>query len=402
MAVTEINANGGVFGQPIQVFNLDDQTNPATAAQDANTLVNVDHVAAIIGSTGSGECAQIVPVAAAGHVLEVAPSCTSPVFSNLSLTGGWFARTLPSDALQAVVAASYLYSNLSYRYAAVIGINNAYGANTAYAFAQNFTRMGGTLTSPPRIVNQVGGGAFNYTSDLVAVLNTNPAPQVVYVVAYPPDGVLMMKDWWAGIAGQPAWANVNWTFSEGVYDQTNFIDPLVGNGVNVSRFQGTAPAPYAGIEPTGYGAWAARYQTAYGTAPMLFAANAYDAAYLVALAAEASGNATGWGVRLRLQAVADAPGTAIGPGQWSLALQELGAGHDIDYNGASGSVDVGAHGDVPGSYVIWGVNTTNQIVTREFFNESLVVLLSPPNTYAPRPLSPASLLAAVWSRESSL
>lgn len=401
MAVNEINANGGVLAQPIQLFNLDDGTNPGTAAQAAATLVHVDNVSAIIGSTFSGGCAVILPVAEAADVFEVSPSCTSPIFSNLTYTGGWFARTVPSDALQGIVAASFAYTNLSLRRAAVIGINNAYGVGLSFAFAENFTRLGGALTSPPRIVNEVSGGVTDYTPDLVAVLGATPAPEVVYVVAYPPDGFLMMEDWWNGIRSHPAWANVNWTFSDGLYDPT-FIGQLATAGVNVSKFRGTSPAAYAGFEPAAYAAWAARYQTLYGSPPTLFASNAYDAAYLIALAAEAAGNTTGWGIRGQLRAVANPPGTSISPNQWTLAVQEFGLGHEIDYEGASGGVDVGPHGDVPSAMIIWGVNATNQFITVAFFPEALVASLLPPGTFALTGALPGQALLAVWpSRRTS-
>ena len=398
MAVDEINANGGVLGQPVQLFSMDDGTNPATAAQDALILVNADHVTAIIGATGSSACAGVLPIASSSEVVEVSPSCTSPVFSNPLYTGGWFARTAPSDALQAVVAATYAYANLSQRRAAVIGINNTYGIDVASAFAANFTRLGGVLTSPAVIVNEVSGGVTDYTPVLVAVLNANPAPQFVFLVAYPPDAVLMMQNWWAGIATYPSWANVNWSFSEALYDQLNFIDPLVRSGVDVSGFTGTAPAPYAGLMPAAWVPWAARYQILFGSQPTLFTANAYDAVYLVALAAQAAGNTSGLAIRTQLRTVADAPGTIVGPGQWPLALQELSAGRDIDYDGASGLVDVGTHGDVSGSMIVWGTNATNQLVTLAFFNESLVASLSPLGTYLSVPTSSAPIEAAAWPR----
>ncbi len=399
MAVAEINAAGGVLGQPIQVFHTDDQTNPSVAASLANTLIASDHVDAIIGSTGSAMCASILLVAAANAVMEVSPSCTSPLFTNLSLTGGWFARTVPSDALQAVVAASYAHANLSINYSAVIGINNAYGTLTAQEYARSFTADGGSITdNPPVIVTEVQAGATDYSSQLDQVMSASPAPQLIYLVAYPPDGVLMMQDWAALLGAHPSWSSVRWMFSEGLYDQTNFINPLVGSGVNVSAFEGTAPAAYAGIEPAAYSAWAARYANLYG-APLLFAANAYDATYLVALAAEAGGSPTGLSIRAHLAAVTNPPGTTIGPGGWAAALSALHAGQDVNYEGASGSVNVNATGDVPSSFILWAVNGTNQLYTFLIFPESLVVALSPSGALPQIPFGGPAV--AAWQREPS-
>src|SRR2546422_2658624 len=153
LALGEINAQGGVLGRPVQEFDQDDNTQPTTASNAATTVISTNHVDAIIGPTGSGQCSTVVTVAKANGVFEVSGSCTSPKFSNTTLTGGWWARTAPSDALQGVVAASYAHSNLSLARAATIGINNAYGTGLSNVFAGNFSRLGGTVTaSSPRYV----------------------------------------------------------------------------------------------------------------------------------------------------------------------------------------------------------------------------------------------------------
>ncbi len=379
MAVEEINAAGGVLGQPVQLFHQNDDTKPDTARSAATTLVSQNHVDAIVGATGSGQCATVIEVAKANGVFEISGSCTSPGFSDASLTGGWWARTAPSDALQGVVAASYAHTNLSANRAAVIGINNAYGTGLAQVFNASFIRFGGTMVAAPRIVTEVQFGATDYTADLQAILNTNPAPQLLYVVAYPPDGVLMMKNFEAGKGSNPQWASIALLFSEGVFDQTNFLDVLRNppNSFDISAYQGTAPSAYGGVTGPNYGAWAAHYNTRWGGAPGLFDDNNYDGAYLVALAAQAAGSATGAAVKSKIAAVANPPGTKIYPGNWSTALTEIAAGHDIDYEGASGAVNIDNLGDPFSGYIVWGVNATGKAVNTEIFPESLVQSLLP-------------------------
>lgn len=52
------NAHGGVNGHPVKLFQLDDKNDPATALSDAQTLVNQDHVIAILD--GSSQDAAFV------------------------------------------------------------------------------------------------------------------------------------------------------------------------------------------------------------------------------------------------------------------------------------------------------------------------------------------------------
>ncbi len=376
MAVAEINAAGGVLGNPIQIFHQDDNTNPTTAASAARTLISTDSVAGIVGATGSGQCSTIVPVVANNSVVEISASCTSPKFSNQSLTGGWFARTAPSDALQGVVAASYAHTNLSFTDAGVIGINNAYGTGLATTFAAAFVKAGGTLTTnSPRIVTETTSTTVpDYTTDLNAVLGVTPAPQVVYVVGYPADGVQLMKNFNSLLGAHPAWASIQWIFSEGLYDPS-FIGPAAAAGVNVSAFLGTAPSAYGGINGPQYNSWVTNYTARFGKAPSLFTANAYDAVYLMALAAQRAGDASGASIKANLQAVADPPGTKIYPGGWAAAKAALAAGQDVNYEGASGAVDINANGDPLSGYIVWNVTKSDALGLKEVFPETLVTSL---------------------------
>lgn len=382
MAIAEINDAGGVLGRPIQEFDQDSGTDPDIGAAAARTLISQNRVDAIIGATGSGICSTVVEVAKANGVLEISGSCTSPKFSDQSLTNGWFVRTAPSDALQGVVAASYAYTNLTLAKGATIAINNAYGSGLANVFATNFTRLGGELVAPVRLVTEVQFGATSYTTDLEAIIGDGVAnpPEFIYLVAYPPDGILMMQNWEQGKGTHgPQWDNVFWLFSEGVFDQTKFLNVLKDppNSFDTSRYEGTAPSAFGGVTGPEYADWAAAYETRWGEAPGLFDDNNYDAAYLIALAAQKAGTATGQAIKDNIRSVANPPGTKIFPGEWSKALTEIAAGRDIDYEGASGAVNLDEFGDPLSAYIVWGVDAAGVAFNKEVFPESLVTSLLP-------------------------
>ncbi|MGQ0796461.1 MAG: ABC transporter substrate-binding protein [Methanobacteriota archaeon] len=405
MAVEEINAAGGVLGQSIQLFHQDDNTRPETARSAASTLVSQNRVDAIIGATGSGQCSTVIEVAKANGVFEISGSCTSPRFSNDTLTEDWWARTAPSDALQGVVAASYAHStnpgNLSFVRAAVIGIDNAYGVGLAEVFHDNFIRFGGTMVAPAEIVPEIvtGSPPPDYTTNLETILNTNPPPEVLYIVAYPPEGIQIIKNFETAKGANPTWANIQLLFSEGIFEQAAFLDVLRNppNSYDISAYLGTAPSAYGGVRGGDYAGWAADYQTRWGAAPGLFDDNNYDGAYLVALAAQKGGSATGATIRANIVSVANPPGTKIFPGEWAKAGSLLANGTDIDYEGASGAVNIDNLGDPLSGYIVWGVNATGKAVNREIFPEPLVVSLLPaPSAYA----AEANGYLAPWSPEA--
>ncbi len=362
MAVQEINAQGGVNGTNVELYSADDATTPATGAQVTTTLIQQNHVQAIVGSLASGVSAAMVSVVSQNHVVMVSPASTSPLFSNLSFTGGWFFRTVPSDALQGVVAAHYAYTNRSWRHVAVIGIDNPYGNGLATVFANSFTSLGGTVT----IKEIVPQALTSYTTYLTTVFGAG-TPDGIYFIAYPDTGVQLMSDWWAN---HNTWTT-NWLFSEGLQTQT-FIDNLTAKSINVAPMQGSAP-----VSPSGtlYDQFAAHFQAQYGHAPGLFASEGYDAVYMIALAAMKAGAVTGDAIKAQMIAISGTSagtGTKVYPGAGNFTAAQ-GVTGAINYEGASGSLNWNQFGDPTSSYEIWGMNATSQITESAFVPEAQVI-----------------------------
>jgi hypothetical protein len=174
---------------------------------------------------------------------------------------------------------------------------------------------------------------------------------------------------------------MQWIFSEGVLEQTGFVDLLVTSGIDPTPFEGSAPGAYLGIVGALYDSFKTRYMAAYNNQdPGLFTANAYDAVYLLAAAAQKAGVATAQGIKDNIRAVSTPPGTTFSGGQWAAMRSAITNGTEANYEGASGAVDLDALGDPFSGYAIWGVNATNKIVTLEYFSESAVrgMLPAPP------------------------
>lgn len=388
LAVKEINAAGGVLGRNIEIVSEDDGGVVATARDRAQKLITTNNVDAIIGAVGSGFCASVLEVTKANERVQFSASCTSPIFSNQSFDKGWFFRTAPSDALQGVVAANYAYTNRSLRDMVVFGNDNPYGRGLANVFANKFIALGGTAT-----VHILAEGLASYTSDLQAAF-TGGLPDAIYMAEYPTDGLKVLRDWWAN----SAWRGVDWIFSEGVLDQAGFVDQLPPLGIDSATrqtFEGSAPGAYLGIVGALYDAFKTRYAAEYPSTPDpgLFTANAYDAVYLIAAAAQEGGADEPISIRTNLRSVS-ADGEVVIAGQWAAIRAAIAANRDINYEGASGSVNLDRFGEPLSGYAIWGVNATNRIVTLEYFDEDAVVALvqgAPPAAAVSVEFVPASI-----------
>lgn len=84
-----------------------------------------------------------------------------------------------------------------------------------------------------------------------------------------------------------------------------------------------------------------------------FVPHNWDAAILMMLAAEAADENTGEGIKNNILDVANAPGTEVS--DVCEALELVRNGEEINYQGASGNVDIDENGDVVGSYDVWQV-----------------------------------------------
>ncbi len=376
LAVEQINAGGGVLGQPIELFIADDQTSPTAAAGATTKLITSNHVNAIVGAQFSGGTIASISIAKANSVPMVSPSATSPSLSNLTLTGGWFFRTTPNDNLQGVVAAQYLFNNLSYRYVNIMNINDPYGNGLAGVVKSKFIALGGHVNTTV-VINPA---LTDFTTDITTLFSTNP--QAVYFIAFPDEGLTVMKEWQAGLASHPGVWNRPWVFAEGLRSpdfMVRLLDPAVG--VDVTKIKGTAPITQFGAV---YDVFAAQYKARFfGQTPLLYTDNAYDGVYVIALAAQKAGKLDGASIKANLRAISGGTGAVIKPGDWAIAVADLKAGTAINWEGAAGSENFNNFGDVTGPYEVWSSDSAGKIYQVAFIPESIIQPAPPVHQQSP-------------------
>ena len=103
----------------------------------------------------------------------------------------------------------------------------------------------------------------------------------------------------------------------------------------------------------------------YGALPVLaYVKETYDATIALGLAAQAAGSVEGGAIRSQLRSIGAAPGTivAAGPQGVAEALRILAGGGEVDYEGASSSIDWDENGDlVRGHIGIWRFTADERI-----------------------------------------
>ena len=83
LAADEINAKGGINGQPIKLTVYDDQVKSAEAVQDFQRAVYNDHAVAVVGSWISEVALSLEPWAARLHTIYITTGAASPKITQL-------------------------------------------------------------------------------------------------------------------------------------------------------------------------------------------------------------------------------------------------------------------------------------------------------------------------------
>ncbi len=140
LAITEINAAGGVNGAPFKPIYEDAKCNGKDATAAAQKLVNIDGVKVIIGGFCSSESLAAIPVAEAGQVALLSAGSSSP---DLTGKSRFFSRDYPSDVTQGKVLADAAYNIKKWKNVVMIQEQTDYALGLYNAFSSYFEQLGG-------------------------------------------------------------------------------------------------------------------------------------------------------------------------------------------------------------------------------------------------------------------
>jgi ABC-type branched-subunit amino acid transport system substrate-binding protein len=332
LAAKHVNDAGGVLGKPIEIVKADSGTNPQVATEAATRLVNVEGVQAIVGSLSSGVTLAVADgVAVPNKIVMISPASTSPALTE-DEDDDYLFRTVLSDAAQGVVLADWA-TEQGYKKVATTYTNNAYGVGLSDQFVKSFEAKGGTVTAAVSHEQE----QTSYLSELQQAVAGDP--EVLVCISYPVEGAVYIKE----------------AIENNLIDKFLFVDGTkskdIINAVGADVLEGTTgTSPSTPSNPEDTVQFDADYKAEYGTdVPSLpYVREAYDAVIAIALAAEAAGSTDPTDIRDKLREVAGPPGTKVGAGADGVkqALEDIGAGTDVDYEGAANSDNFDANGDV--------------------------------------------------------
>jgi len=341
--VTHLNQAGGVLGRPVETAVGDTALDPDTAVAEARRLIEDEGVHALVGpSTSANSLAVIERVAGPAGIPVVSPSATSPRLTDAA-DDDFFFRAALSDVAQGPVLARVardrgfdnvgaIYRNDAWGQGLVQSFQDAWeGAVTAVAVEPDQTTFADALRQ------SAAGGA-----------------QALILIVFSTETEIILRE----------------ALGQGIYEQFVFSDGVKSpalvqaiGGAALGGMYGTGPAAPPASESAAR--WEAAFVDVYGEPPAgSYAQEAYDATIALALAAETAGSTDGSAIRDQLRAVGGGPGEVVyaGPEGIARALEILGAGDAVDYDGASGTLDWDANGDLSRGYIgIWRYTADERI-----------------------------------------
>jgi branched-chain amino acid transport system substrate-binding protein len=320
IAIKDINAAGGVLGNPVTQAKADSgDLTPNIGPASVDKLLNAK-ADVIIGADSSSVSLSVIDKIINAGVVMFSPANTSTEFDTYPDKGLYF-RTAPSDVLQGAVMGNLVVQNGGQN-VAVMNRQDSYGSNLAKQVAKSITGQGAKVA----VKVPYNPDAQQFTAEVNKIAAAKP--DAIVLIAFEETKKIIPTMISAGIGPKK--------------QQIYFVD---GNFLDYAKVfpKGTL----AGVEATYPGAqlksdFKKRLLT---ENPKLidftYAPQSYDATVMTALAADAAKNDSGKAIASQLINVSEG-GTACTT--YAACKRLLDAGKDIDYNGVSGPVDLNPTG----------------------------------------------------------
>ncbi|WP_025134444.1 ABC transporter substrate-binding protein [Leucobacter sp. PH1c] len=290
LAISEINAAGGVLGRDLTTEVVDDEGKPANGPVIAQEMCDNAEIPAVLGFSFSSVALSGLPIYTQCGLPIVAAAVTSPELSGAS---DIFFRTVFTDAYQGAEAAKFISDNRGVKKIAILYQQDDYGKGVADSFSEAFEAAGGTITSSQAY--QLG--TVNFGSTVDSALKDNP--DAVFIGGFYTEAGKIVNQVRDAGSDLPIFA------SDGAASPL-FIDLAGANaeGVEVyAAFSASDPRPESKK-------FVEAFRAEYDKDPSSWAALAYDATYVAAEGITKAGSTDRAAVAEAIRGTKDYPGAS--------------------------------------------------------------------------------------------
>lgn len=343
MAVEEINAAGG----NVALIPGDSGTDVNVASATVDALIN-DNASVILGPAGTSVTLGVIDKITGSGIVQCSGSTTGSVFSDYDDNGFYF-RTSPPDSLQGPALADVMTDDG----ASSVGIiyrSDEYGVGFNEALAGGLEANGVTVA----VQVAIDENATSYDAEIGEVAAAGV--DSVVVIAFAEGATVMQGLIEAGLGPDDL----------GVYVTDGFKDNVSAELVNpddlsvIEGVRGTAPAAAPADGEPGF---LDRLEAFAPGTPTIFSGHFYDCVNVMALAALEAGSIDSADIVEHMLTVTNDGEECI---SYEACATIIAAGGDINYQGASGVVDLNEIGEpTAGTYDIYTYDAEGAAVTED-------------------------------------
>ncbi len=322
--VDAVNAAGGVGGRRVTLVSEDSETNPDAGVRAARKLIDVDKVAAIIGTWASAVTTAVAPLAWESRTMLFTVSGADSITKLPH--NGYIIRTQPNTALQSMRAAQYL---------AQAGAKRVFALSAQTPFAvDSYNRLAEVLQQ--RGAEAVGDVVYDaaktsFRSEIDQALRAKP--DWLFLNGYTPDVTVIMRELYQ--AG---------------YDGGRFTFGYAGNAKLLSSLPKDVTEGLVTFSPSpdiDNPAFAAVKTILGSDNPDTYSCQTYDHATLALLAVAKAGAASGQAIHDAIRQISQGDGAMVASAVDG--IKALKSGKAVNYDGASGPCDFLDSGDISGA-----------------------------------------------------
>ncbi len=328
LALVDIDSAGGVLGEPVTYLAGDSGDAKTGIAAEAVATQIAGGAQAIVGPAASTVTVNVIDQTIGAGVVLISPSNTGPGLTDYPDDGLYF-RMVPSDVAQGSALAS-VAEGLGLATGATIARADAYGLGIQSAFEDAFAASGGVVEAS--ITYDAEGVSFAGAVGEIAATD----PDVVLVAGFDEASSILREMIRQGIGPQ----DVQVLLAEGGVSTTGYEDLPEDTMAGVL---GAVPTGDPSVDPKDFTKRLLKQERQLTT--FAYAAEAYDATVLVALAAEYAGCADGRAIAQALAAVANANPGSRSCASYADCLGVIQSGSQPKYEGVAGPRDFNEFGD---------------------------------------------------------
>jgi branched-chain amino acid transport system substrate-binding protein len=326
IAIDEINDNGGVLGKPVELVTADNLSTVEGAVQGFSRLVDVENVVAVGGVESTGGLA----ILESSQELEIpvfCPGCGTPELDTAA--GEFMWRITGSDSDGGTIAAQFAREE-GVKRVAIMAQNTEGMSEPADIFKKVFQEgTGGEVVADVRF----NPGRSSYQAELAQAFASKP--DAVYLASGHEAASVILREW-----QRRGYGGKFFVSPDLVTPPIGSLMPELEDGVAVG-----AIAAYDTDSPA-YKSFAERFKAKTGHDPAagVYDANQYDEYIALALAITKAQSTEGAAIAAAIPEVLNPGGTVVY--SYADGIKELEAGNEINYEGASGSLDLNENGNL--------------------------------------------------------